>query len=288
MAAEGVARLTRRNDEHRTVGIGEIINPAIARAMDVRKRVRTIARRAPALQRVIPARCTLVDVHEPFQERHLAKDLVLVFRRVGIAPAQAFQRPAIGLVDPDQRLVQRDTRHIGATFHRCGLHDVTPRRRPVDVAEHPLKEQGFDMRKFIGQWPQIVADQAILQMTHPRGIDQGFWHVLIHLAVPVGQQAERGLTTPFGGAVRRGLTREPQIAPDQRQQGLRAERHGVQLRLDKAFARVHLTPLHQTTPAVDALRVAPVIADVERKGPVDGLVVGVADDATARVHEARV
>ena len=51
---------------------------------------------------------------------------------------------------------------------------------------------------------------------------------------------------------------------------------------------MHLARLHQAQPAGDALGVAPVKADVVRKGAVHGLVVGIAQNAGGRVHEPRV
>ena len=144
------------------------------------------------------------------------------------------------------------------------------------------------MGEAVGHRPQLVADQPVLQRAQPGLGDQRLGQMLVHLAVPFRQQDQRLLPQPLGRALGRRLAGEPQIRPDQRQQAARRRVHRIQLRLDEAFAGMHLARLHQRQPALDALRVAPVKADMLREGPVHRLVVGVAQKARGRVHEARV
>ena len=76
MPAERVARLAGGDDEDRAVGVGKIIDAAIARAMHIQKRVRPGTQRNTALQGEIPARGRLPDIHQMPDHRHLAQNLV--------------------------------------------------------------------------------------------------------------------------------------------------------------------------------------------------------------------
>ena len=60
------------------------------------------------------------------------------------------------------------------------------------------------------------------------------------------------------------------------------------MRLDKAVAGVDVALVHQRQKPLNALGVAPVIADMERKGPVDDLVVGIGQKPRDRRRIARI
>ena len=71
-------------------------------------------------------------------------------RLMCVAPAQRLDLRAVTLFDPDQGIVQRQPRHIGAGLDRRALDHITPDRSPVDIAVDPLDEQRLDMGEFIG------------------------------------------------------------------------------------------------------------------------------------------
>ena len=202
-------------------------------------------------------------------------------RLMRIAPTQAFQRRAVILVDPDQRIIQCHACNIGAGFDRRGLLDIAPSGGAVDIAVDPLDEDRIGMREFARQRPQIVADQPVLQRTQPGGVDQRLGQMLVHLAIPVRQQRQRTLTLAFRCALGRGLAGEPQVRADQRQQRARGEADRIQLRFDETVAGMDLAVLHQAPPAMDPLRIAPKKAHMQRKGTVHGLVVGIPQNAPA-------
>jgi hypothetical protein len=139
--------------------------------------------------------------------------------------------------------------------------------------------------KDAGEGAQFVADQPVLERAHPGGVEERLGHVLVHLAVPFGQERERALAQAIGRAFRRRVARVPQVRADERQDRAGREGDGVELRLDEAFARVDLARLHEPAPALDALGVAPVVAHVEGEGLVGDLVVGVAEDASLGVDD---
>jgi len=88
------------------------------------------------------------------------------------------------------------------------LQHVTPDRGPIDVAIDPFNEQRLDMAELSCQRAQIIADQPILQGAHPGGVDQRLRQMLIHLAIPGGQQFQGTLTQPFRCAFGGGVTGE--------------------------------------------------------------------------------
>ena len=288
MARQRVPRLPGRDHEDGTVGIGKVINAAIARPVDVQERVRTGAKRAPAHQRVIRPRGRLADVHEPVEHRHFAQNRVVMGRLMRIAPAQAFEGGTVCFLDPDDGVVEGEAGDLRAGFPRGGLFDVTPRGCAIDIAVDPFDEKRLDMGKLVGKRAQLIADQAVLQGTNPSVVDQRLGQVFVHLTVPVGQQRERALALAFRGAVGGRFPGEPQIGTDQGQQGARGEADGIKLGLNKAFAGVDLARLHKAFPALNALAVAPIIGDMVGERAFDGLVVGVAQNAAIRVNKDRV
>ncbi|MPL79212.1 hypothetical protein SDC9_25087 [bioreactor metagenome] len=288
MAAERVTRLAGGDDEDRAVGIGEIIDAAIARAVHIGEGGRARARGQAPVQGEIAARGRLPDVHQPVQDRRLAEHGMVVQRLMRIAPAPAFDIGPVFRLQLQERLVKRDPRDVGAGLDRCRLHHVAPAAGALGVAEHALDEQRLEMGEFRGERAELVADQPVLQVPHPGGIDQRLGQVLVHVAIPGGEQFERALAQPFGRALGCGLAGEPQVLADERQQVARGGRDGVELGRDEAFARMHLALAHQPRQAQHALAVAPVEADIVGEGAVDHLVVGVDDDAALGVEEARV
>mmetsp|Transcript_22848 Transcript_22848/g.38098 ORF Transcript_22848/g.38098 Transcript_22848/m.38098 type:complete len:420 (+) Transcript_22848:3147-4406(+) len=286
MSRQEVPRLAGRDHKDRAVGVREIIDAPISRPMHVLERSRPAAARAPAQERVVTPRCGLPNIHEIAQQRHFAQNLMVMGGLMRVAPTQAFQLGAPCLFDPQQRVIQRQSRHVRAGFNRCRLAHIAPDRRPIHVPEHPLDKERFYMRQGVGHRPQFIADQTILHGAQPGRIDQWLGPVFVHLSVPLRQKRQRSLALSCRRALCRGLTGEPQFGPDQRQKRPCREGHGVKLRLDKAVARVDLARLHQALPALDALGVAPFKADMVGKGTVDGLVVGVAQNAAKRRDKA--
>jgi hypothetical protein len=96
------------------------------------------------------------------------------------------------------------------------------------------------MGEGAGEGAELVADQPRLKRAHPGGVDQRLGQMLVHLAVPFGEQRQRALAQRSGRAFGRGLAGEPQIRADQRQERARGEGHGVELRLDEALAGMDL------------------------------------------------
>ena len=209
-------------------------------------------------------------------------------RHMGIAPAPAFQIGPIAFRQLQQRIVQRQTGDVSAGFHRRRLNHIAPDRGACRVAVDPFDEQRLGVNERIGQRAKLIPRQAFLQRTQPCFGDQRFGQMFVHLAVPLGQQGQRALAQTFGGAFGGRFTGKPQIGPDQRQQAAGGGRNRIQLRLDKALAGMHRARLHQRQPALDALRIAPVKADMVGEGAVHRLVVGIAQKAAHRVHKARV
>ena len=135
------------------------------------------------------------------------------------------------------------------------------------------------MGELLGQRSQLIADQPVLQGADPRGIDQRLGQVFVHLTRPTGEQVERALALALRRAVGGGLSGEPQLGADERQQRPGRGADGIKLRFDEAVAGVHLAVLHQPLPTLHPLRVAPDKGDVVGEGAVDRLVVGIAKDA---------
>ncbi len=219
------------------------------------------------------------------QERHIAQHRMVMSGLMRVAPAQALEGLAIAFGNPDQRIVERHAGGVGAGLDRRRLLDIAPGGGAIDIAEHPFDEDRIGVVEFARERPEVITNEAVHQGAHPCGIEEWLWQVFVHFAVPVGEHGERALAQAFGRAFGRGFAGEPEIGPDQRQEGAGGKADGVELRLDKAVAGVHLAALHEPAPAVDALGVAPEVADMHGKGAVHHLVVGIAEDATGGGHE---
>ena len=163
--------------------------------------------------------------------------------------------------------------------------DIAPGRSAIGIAEHALDKDRVRVVKLISQGAEIIADQPILKRAHPGGVNQRLGQVFVHLAVPLCQKRQRALAQALWCALGGGLAGEPQIGTDQWQKRAGGKAYVVKLGLDKAVAGMHLAVLHQASPAVHALRVAPKKAHVQREGPVNHLVVGVAEDSALRCNE---
>ena len=123
---------------------------------------------ASAHQGGVAAARGLADVHEEPQARHLAQNRMVMGRLMRIAPAPAFQIWAPAFHQPQQRLIQRNAGNVGAGFHRRRLDHITPDRSPIDVLVNPLQKHGLGMGKAIGQRPNLIACQPVLQDAQPR------------------------------------------------------------------------------------------------------------------------
>ena len=73
MRRQEMAGLTCGGYEHRTVRVGEIIDPAIACAMDVFKRFWPAAAYTAAHQRIVAAACGLADIHKILKQEIVAQ-----------------------------------------------------------------------------------------------------------------------------------------------------------------------------------------------------------------------
>ena len=234
---------------------------------------------------MIAARGALADIREIAQDRNPAQNRVVMRGLMDVAPAKRFQRCAPGFGDPNKRVVQCQTRDVAAGFLDGGSDHVAPCTGAVDVAVDAFDEKWLHPYELGRQWAEIIADQPFLQGPQPSRVDQRLRQVFVHFAVPVGQQIERTLAQTLWCAFWGGFSGEPKISANERQQRASGDRHGVELCFDKAVARVHLAALHQTLPAHHTLAVPPIKTDMQREGAVDGLVIGVADDATGWVEE---
>ena len=209
-------------------------------------------------------------------------------RLVRVAPAQGFKLRSVGFVDVEQRVIQGQPGHVGAGFHRGGLAHVAPDACPVHIAKDAFDEQRFHMAERVGHRAQFVPDQPVLQFAQPCRIDQRFGQVFVHLTRPASQKGQGALALTLSRAFWCGLTGEPQFRPNQGQQGTRSNADRIQLRLNKAVARMHLTRLHQTLPALHPLRVPPKVGHVVGKRTVHGFVVGIAQNTPVGRDKFRV
>ena len=84
---------------------------------------------------------------------------MIMGRLMCIPPAQGFQRSAVTLIYPDQRIVQRKTCHVRTGLDRRTLDDVTPDTGTFDIAKHALNKKRVDMNKLRNQRPQFILYQ---------------------------------------------------------------------------------------------------------------------------------
>ena len=140
MPREQVAALAGRDDEDARVRVREVVDRPEAGGVDVAVGLRPVAGRLAAHQRVVAARGALADVHQELQHRHGAERLVQVHRLVRVAPAPALEPRAVGLLELDQRVVEREPRHLRTGLGGGRLLHVAPGAGAVDVAVDPLEE----------------------------------------------------------------------------------------------------------------------------------------------------
>ena len=140
MARQRMARLTRRDHKQRAIGIRKVIDTAKPGRMDVLKRVRTGAFGPTTHQSVVTARSRLADIDEPRQDRDRAQHLMVMRGLMRVAPTPAFDIGAVFLGQPDQRVIQRQSRDVGAGLNRGRLQHIAPSGGTVRVAENPLDE----------------------------------------------------------------------------------------------------------------------------------------------------
>ena len=76
---------------------------------------------------------------------------MVVDRLVRLAPAQGFERGAVLLVDPHERVVEREAGDVGAGLFRGGPLHVAPGAGAVDVAVDPFDEERLDVVVFVGE-----------------------------------------------------------------------------------------------------------------------------------------
>ena len=119
MMRQEMARLSGRDHKNRTVGIGKIIDAAIARPMHIHKGIRQLSGRHTTLQRIVAAAGGLADIDEIPQHRNLTQNLMIMGRLMGVAPPKGFKRGAIGFINPDKRVIQSHPGNIDTGFHRA-------------------------------------------------------------------------------------------------------------------------------------------------------------------------
>ena len=177
--------------------------------MHIQKRIRITSPGFSPHQGVVAPRCRLADVDKVIQHRHRAQCGVIMGCLMCVTPAQCLGVAIKILGQPDQGIVQSQSRHIHTGFHDSGLDHIAPVARAIDIAIHLFDEQGIYMAELTGQRPHIIADQTILQGAHPCHVNQRFRQVFVHLSVPAGQQLQRLLAAAIQCTSGRRGPREP-------------------------------------------------------------------------------
>ena len=167
MRRQEMAGLTCGGYEHRTVRVGEIIDPAIACAMDVFKRFWPAAAYTAAHQRIVAAACGLADIHKILKQEIVAQGRMVMRGLMCITPAQSFQRPSPGFGNPDKRVVQRQLGHLSTGFDSAALFDVTPDFCTVQITKYTFNKQRFHVSEACFQRAQLVLNKAGLQRFYP-------------------------------------------------------------------------------------------------------------------------
>ena len=121
------------------------------------------------------------------QYGNFTQNRVIMRGLMRISPTQRVGITVEIITEPDQRIIQGAGGNLIAGFKRRALDHITPNGGAFNIAVYPFNKQGFNMCELFGQWPQFVADQSRLNGAQPRGIDQGFGQMFVHLSIPIGQ-----------------------------------------------------------------------------------------------------